>query len=279
MQIIFWGCRGSIPVPGKDTLRYGGNTTCVEVRLGDGTVIILDAGTGIRNLGKDLLKRNDLHELYLFFTHPHWDHIAGFPFFAPAYSDKYLIHIRGGPIAKETIKGYLEHQMQQPFFPVRLQSMKARFDFTSGVPIVRNIGTSVVTPITLSHPIGYGFKISEGDTSLVFLPDNELDFKHENGAALYQYINFCRDADLLIHDTQYTDEEYRKAEGWGHSRYSSVVNLAVKAKVKRLCIFHHNPDHSDDDVDMIYSACSKLITVQKSTLQCFAPQEGSEISI
>lgn len=182
MKITIWGCRGSIPVPGPSTVKYGGNTTCVEVSLGDGTTIILDAGSGIRNLGKKIVEEGKTQDLYLMLTHSHWDHLIGFPFFSPAYREGFKIHVRGGPIAKETVRNYLERQMEPPYFPARFSAMKADFDFTHGIPMVKQIGSATVTPIPLSHPNGgYGYKITDGGKTFVFLTDNELDYQHEAG--------------------------------------------------------------------------------------------------
>ena len=125
MKIKIWGCRGSLPVPGPDTLKYGGNTTCIELRLKSGECVILDAGSGIRNLGKTLMDGNGHRDIYLILTHAHYDHLMGFPFFTPAYSDRFTLYIRGGPIAKESLKKYLEHQMEPPFFPAGITAMKA----------------------------------------------------------------------------------------------------------------------------------------------------------
>jgi phosphoribosyl 1,2-cyclic phosphodiesterase len=280
MEITFWGCRGSIPTPGSRTNKYGGNTTCVEVRLSDGSLIVLDAGTGIRNLGKSMMRNPNGSEIYLILTHPHWDHLMGFPFFAPAYSNRYRIHIRGGPIAKETVRRYLDHQMQPPYFPARFFSLKAQFDFTHGIPMVKHIGSAEVIPIALSHPNGgYGYKIVEGSTSFVFLTDNEVDYGHEGSLNRYEYTNICRDADLLVHDAQYTDKEYERTEGWGHSTYSSAIRLAVQANVKRLGLFHHDPDRDDQSLDRILTVCQEEIARRKKSMYCFAAMEGTKIRI
>jgi phosphoribosyl 1,2-cyclic phosphodiesterase len=278
MKITIWGCRGSLPSPGKHTLKYGGNTTCVELRLDDGTLIVIDAGTGIRKLGQQLLKDQRLGEIYLLLTHSHWDHLMGFPFFLPAYSEKFVIHVRGGPIAKESLKKYLAHQMEPPFFPARLNAMKAEFDFTPGIPVVKHIGKSEVIPIPLNHPDGgYGFKIVEGNKTFVFLPDNELDYSHNGSRTKSDYVGFCKGADLLMHDAQYTEGEYARARGWGHSPFLSATDLATRAKVKRFGLFHHDPDHSDDTVDKIVKACQMIISRKKSSITCFGVSEGREI--
>ncbi len=280
MEITIWGCRGSLPTPAKDKLRYGGNTTCLELRLDDGTVVVIDAGTGIRGLGRKLMADESLKEIYLVLTHSHWDHLMGFPFFAPAYSKRFKIHVRGGPIAKETLRKSLEQQMEAPYFPVRFSYMKAEFDFTHGIPKVKQIGRATFTPIALSHPNGgYGYRIEEGGKTFVFLTDNELGYQHEGGGLRYEYANSCRDADLLIHDAQYTDEEYDRFTTWGHSTFGQVISLAIGAKVKRVGLFHHDPDRTDEGVDRIEASCRKMLAQQSSTLDCFAVAEEMKIAL
>ncbi|WP_319561759.1 MBL fold metallo-hydrolase [Marispirochaeta sp.] len=182
MKIKIWGCRGSIPTPGKSTIKYGGNTTCIEVRLKDDTLVIFDAGSGIRKLGKKIVKEDSARELLIVLTHSHWDHLMGFPFFLPACREDFTINVRGGPIAKESVKRYLEHQMEAPYFPARFSSLKANFDFSHGIPIVRKIGSAELIPIRLSHPNGgFGFRLQDKDASFVFLTDNELGHDHTDG--------------------------------------------------------------------------------------------------
>jgi phosphoribosyl 1,2-cyclic phosphodiesterase len=278
MNITIWGVRGSIPTPGPSTIKYGGNTTCIEVGLDDGTVIVLDAGSGIRNLGKKILEEGKTNEIYLILTHSHWDHLIGFPFFTPAYKTDYRIHVRGGPIAKETVRTYLEHQMEPPYFPARFSAMKAEFDFTHGIPLVKHIGSSIVTPIPLSHPNGgYGFKISDGGKTFVFLTDNELDFQHEGGKLRRDYLRFCEGADLLIHDAQYTEQEYKKTKGFGHSTMNTAFTFAVRAGVKRFGLFHHDPDHSDSFMDTVSLKLQDLLKQKNTNMKLFAASEGREI--
>jgi phosphoribosyl 1,2-cyclic phosphodiesterase len=280
MKITFWGCRGSLPTPGPLTNKYGGNTTCLEVRLSDGSLIVLDAGTGIRNLGKRIMAESGGGDITLILTHPHWDHLMGFPFFAPAYSGSFRIHIRGGPIAKETVRQYLEYQMQPPYFPARFRAMKAAFDFTHGIPKVKMVGSAEVIPIALCHPNGgYGYKITEGSRSFVFLTDNELDYDHEGSPARYEYVNFCRDTDLLVHDAQYTDAEYEQTMGWGHSTYTAATRLAIEANVRRLGLFHHDPDRDDRSLERNLAACRAEIARRNKTIDCFAALEGGTVVI
>lgn len=280
MQITIWGCRGSIPVPGSQTVRYGGNTTCVEVRLSDGTLLVLDAGSGIRALGQALVQEPALNEFYLFLTHAHWDHLLGFPFFAPAYSRRYTIHVRGGPNAKNCLQGYLEQQMSPPYFPVPFSAMQARFDFTAGPPQRRTIGRAEIVPVPLSHPNGgYGFRISEGAETFVFLPDNELDIRLEDGLDAAGYADICQGADLLLHDAQYSDEAYQTRQGWGHSRVSATMALAQQAGVRRLGLFHHDPYATDSQIDAMAAWCEAGLRQSGDLPGCFAAQEGMTLTL
>ena len=209
MQIKVWGCRGSLPTPGQGTVRYGGNTTCLEIRLNDGTLVVVDAGSGIRALGDKLLQAEGLSEMYLFLTHAHWDHLMGFPFFGPAYWSRYRIHVRGGPRARQSLERYLKHQMGAPFFPVPFGAMKARFDFAAATSKRSRIGAAEIELIPLSHPGGgYGLKLIDHGRGFVFLTDNELGYAHEGGLSEEDYVRFCESSDLLIHDAQYTEQEY-----------------------------------------------------------------------
>ncbi len=280
MKIKIWGCRGALPTPGPSTVKYGGNTTCVEVRFADGSLLIIDSGSGIRKLGHELINDPNVREIYLYLTHAHWDHLMGFPFFRPAYLERYKIYVKGGPRAKRSLRNYLRHQMEAPYFPVRFDAMKANFHFTEGDPQMRIIGSAEVVPIRLNHPNGsYGIKIMEEGKSFVFFTDHELDFVHEGRADTAHYISFCKGADLLLHDAQYTDEEYRLTRGWGHSTFDSATDFSIKAEVSRFGIFHHDPDHTDEQIDLYASLCQKRILEANSRVDCFAVQEGMELLV
>ncbi|MCX7871733.1 MAG: MBL fold metallo-hydrolase [Verrucomicrobiae bacterium] len=279
MRIKIWGCRGSIATPGPETLRYGGNTTCVEMIGKDGTEIVIDAGSGARNLGKDLIKRN-IHEIYLLFTHAHWDHLLGFPFFEPAYCEDCKIYLCGGPKARDSLKNYLNHQMQAPYFPVDMELLHATFEFGFENAHGNKIGNIQIESILLSHPNGgYGFKFVENGNTFVFLTDNELAHPHDHSPKFDDYVNFCMNADILFHDAQFTEEEYRTKKGWGHSNYSDVFNLAVKARVKKLGFFHHDPDRSDDELDRIVESYQNKAKSLANDITIFAVAEGMEFEI
>ena len=280
MRIKIWGCRGSIPSPGCDTNKYGGNTTCVEVRLKDGSLIVIDAGTGIRCLGNTLLKARGPKKVHLLLTHAHWDHLQGFPFFVPAYMEEYSIIVRGGRPAKQSLEAFLAHQMDPPYFPVPFRDLKASFDFRQENGQSLSIGKVEIIPIPLKHPNGgYGYKFIEGDKTFVFLTDNEIGFDHPGGLPDAEYAAICRNADLLIHDGQYTEQEYEISRGWGHSTFRAVTDLSISADVKRLGIFHHDPRHLDQDLDRYIEECRQQISKGKSRVECFGTKEGMEISL
>jgi len=280
VKIKFWGCRGSIPAPGLHTLRYGGNTTCVELRPPGGGIMIIDAGSGIRPLGKQILKEKDVTEVHLLLTHSHWDHLMGFPFFTPAYFEKYNINVHGGPNAKKSLRNYLMHQMTPPFFPVEFTVMKANFRLGQNGSHTGCIAGVDFEAIELSHPNGgYGFKLSADGASFVFLTDNEPAYPHEGGLPRERYVEFCRGADLLVHDAQYTDEEYRLTRGWGHSTFAAATQLAIDAGVRRLGLFHHDPDRPDDELDRLVEGCRAMIAEAGAKTECFACQESGEIDL
>jgi phosphoribosyl 1,2-cyclic phosphodiesterase len=281
MKVRIWGCRGSLTTSGRGVVRYGGYTTCVEVRLDDGTLLVIDSGSGIHNLGRAMLREPDLTEVYLLLTHSHWDHLTGFPFFTPAYLERYRIHVRGGPDAKSSLSNYLRHQMDPPYFPVEFDKLRAGFDFDADSEREMAIGGATVIPVPLSHPNGgYGFKLVERGRSFVFLTDNEPGFSHPGGLREQDYIDVARGADLLLHDAQYSDEEYAgTTRGWGHSSYSAAIALALAAGARRLGTFHHDPDHDDGEVDRAVGLCRREARRQRARIGCFGAAEGMEIRV
>ena len=252
-SIHFWGVRGSIPTPGISTVRYGGNTPCVEMRC-NGKRLIFDGGTGLRVLGQCLLKEMPL-EAHLFFTHSHWDHIQGFPFFTPAYiaGNSFKIYGRVAPNG-QTIGDVLEEQMLHPNFPVPLRVMGAKLQFFDvQVPEVIPIGNDVyVETGNLNHPgEATGYRVCWGDRSAVYATDTE----HFADKLDQNLVHLARNADVLILDCTYTDEEYWSPTnpkiGWGHSTWQEAIKVAESAGVKTLVLFHHDPTHSDDQLDEI----------------------------
>ena len=275
MQIHLWGTRGSIAVAGPDTVKYGGNTTCAEIRLNDGTIIIIDAGTGIRALGERLLKEEGPLKVHLLVTHIHWDHILGFPFFSPIYQSSTRIMVNGSNRASMGIKSVFETDMRDGFFPVRFSDLKSRIEFSEELehqPM--EIGSAVVESIGLQHPHGgLGFKIIEEGKSLIFLTDNELTSEGWEGRKTKDFIKFCRYADLLIHDCQYTPEEINCRRWWGHSDYMSVLDMAHQAEVKRILLTHHDHSHTDGIMDEFMERCHEEAAKMGITAELDAAKE------
>ncbi|PKN52627.1 MAG: MBL fold metallo-hydrolase [Deltaproteobacteria bacterium HGW-Deltaproteobacteria-13] len=279
MIIHCWGSRGSITVSGKQYLRYGGNTTCLEIRTKDDKILIVDAGSGMREAGNSLMAGGH-HDFTLLLTHAHWDHIIGFPFFKPIYSSKTNLNILGCPFARASIKELLSRIMEAPNFPVNFDSIRAKISYQdNGVESFR-FGSMVITPVALSHPNqGTGYKFEEDGKCFVFLTDNELGYKHEGGLALKEYIKFADGADLLFHDAEYKEEEYKKTRGWGHSSYKDALHLALNAGVKKIGLFHHNQERIDDEIDVIVKNCQGLIKKSGKKLECIAVGESMEFKL
>jgi phosphoribosyl 1,2-cyclic phosphodiesterase len=248
--IQFWGVRGSIPAPGPETVRYGGNTSCVEMRLGDRR-LIFDGGTGLRVLGKNLLKHMPL-EAHIFFSHSHWDHIQGFPFFLPAFIKGNCFHIYGA-IAPNgaTMKQRLTDQMLHPNFPVPIQVMQSDLKFHDLLPgDVMELDDITIETGPLNHPnTAMGYRVTWRGRTVVYATDTEHYPDRLDENLLY----LARDANVLIYDACYTDEEYHDPRspkvGWGHSTWQEAIKLARAAGVKKAVVFHHDPNHTDDFLD------------------------------
>ena len=274
MLIRCWGARGSIPVSGKNFERFGGDSPCIEIRDSSGACLIIDCGTGMRRLGVRLLEEG-CEEYSLLMTHFHWDHVLGFPFFRPLYKPSTRITLYGWPAVQGNVPEKLLHVMAPPHFPVPARDINARLTFVACDTPRLELGSLCIDTIALNHPNqGLGFKITENDRSFVFLTDNELAMTYSEGSLYEDFVTFCRGADLLIHDGEYTDEEYLLTRSWGHSRYRDAVQLAMDAGVARLGLFHHNQDRTDAAVDSIVDECQTLLA--GDNIECFAVAQDME---
>lgn len=286
-----WGVRGSIPVPGPSTLRYGGNTSCVEVRA-DGEIIILDAGSGIRALGLALEEEFGARaiQLSLLITHSHWDHIQGLPFFLPAYKEKNEIRVHGYEGAREGLGHILATQMETPFFPVSMRDLPSTITIEELKKNEFNVGAVRIRSTFVNHPgICAGYRLFTSSGSIVYLPDNEPhetfhaqnggipDEGHRSGSSeRAKLVEFLAGADLVMLDTQYTDAEYKEHIGWGHGSLSRTVDLALDAKVKRLLLFHHDPNHDDEAVEDMVAVARERVRDAGGTTEVDAAREGAE---
>lgn len=280
MKIKFWGVRGSIPSPGPNTQRYGGNTTCIEVRTDDHDLIILDGGTGIFPLAQQLLKELPL-TAHIFNTHSHWDHIQGLPFFIPIFIPGNTIYLYGAfdPISGAGPERIMNIQMQYSYFPVREAEIQSRMHYLTVMPReVINIGRTSITPTLLSHPVvNLGYRIECNGKSLFFTGDHEPHYNiyepDDDGFEEYQalideqrvsIVDAIRGVDVLIADSSYTIDEYPDKKGWGHGTFDSCIELAQSAGVKILYCTHHEPTRSDDDLEKVFAeavarhACKNL---------------------
>ena len=279
MKIKIWGSRGSIPVSGKEYLKYGGDTTCVEIRTKSGDIIIVDAGTGIRRLGNKLEEEKN-YDLNFIFTHAHWDHLMGFPFFKPLYFNGFNIRMHRCPYNSQFVETILSKVMAPPHFPVKYADITAQLSYPEACPTEFEIGSVTVIPIALSHPNGgNGYKFIEDGKSFVFLTDNELGYIHPGGLPFKDYIKFSHGADLLIHDAEYTPEEYKTFIDWGHSVYTDALELAQKSGAKKLGLFHLNQERTDRQMDEIVKDCRSRIKSKGLSLKCVGVTSDMEFKL
>jgi len=280
VALRFWGTRGSIPSPGPLTARYGGNTTCFEVRVGDRRVIF-DAGSGIRQLGLDLLARGGSYE-HIFLTHFHWDHIQGFPFFPPLYRPDIDLKIIGPKQNNIDVRSLFAGQMGPIYFPVPFSMVAAKMSFDH-----LNEGTWELDGIRLRtlrvrHPsYAIGYRIEVGRRVICFIPDDEVDGDGYDVAPDWRQrlVDFIRGADLLVHDSMYTDEEYPRRLGWGHSTFHQSVRLAEEGEVKRLFFFHHDPERTDAEMDGIVNRVRDEALARGCAIPMDAAAEGTDFSL
>jgi len=289
LRVQFWGTRGSIPSPGSKTVRYGGNTPCVEVRTPEGWLIILDAGTGMRELGRSLLSRANGAPIKgdIFLTHAHWDHIQGIPFFGPIFQRGNHFTIWGSHSLEANIDRVVRDQMNPVVFPVTFEELDATIDFCGIAEGKKEVRPGFeVSAFPVRHPggaLGYRFEGTPGNSgAMVYISDNELGSggKYETPVGWRsKLVDWVKGARVLIHDTTYTSEEYDHYRGWGHSTYDDAIALAVEAGVRRLVLFHHKPERTDDELDERVTLIRQQIADRGLDLEVEAAAEGMTLTV
>ncbi len=289
MYFKFWGTRGSIPVPGKKTFKYGGNTPCVEIRTKDDNLVILDAGSGIREFGNLLEQSGHDKQMDILFSHYHWDHIQGIPFFAPLYNSKAKVNFFGETCGGKKIKEILSSQMVSYYFPIEMDDTHAATTFNEISPGKKYImnGLSVETIRANHSSPTISFKFTEEEKSFVYLTDNELvfddgDSKNISAQLLERnkgIIDFCKGADYLIHDSMYDETLLMKKKGWGHSSNVALAYFSILSNVKNLILFHYNPDYTDEKIDELLSETRSVLKKKNSGIKCLAAMEGMKIDL
>jgi len=282
IELNFWGVRGTLPVPGPDSLKYGGNTSCVSLEFARGQFFVFDAGTGIKQLA-DHLSHSTRHSLdgKIFISHPHWDHINALPFFSPLYTQGNEFEILGASHGDVTVRELISGQMDGIYFPINLNQFAARVYFRNLAEQTIEFGDIRVSTMLLNHPGAcLGYRVDYRGRSVCYLTDNELYPKnsdHYNQPYRKKLIEFIRGTDALITDTTYTDKEYETHMHWGHSCVSEVVDVAHQAEVKNLYLFHHDPSQNDDAIDRKAESAQRLLKELGSSTRCLAPAERTTV--
>ena len=295
MKFKFWGVRGSIPSPGPHTARYGGNTTCIEVRSDSGKLIILDGGTGIFALAQTLLREMPV-SANIFITHSHWDHIQGLPFFIPLFIPGNSVRLHGAydPVSGSGIEKVMAVQLQYSYFPVREAEMKARIEYeTLSIGQTVEIGDATITSTLLNHPvIDFGYRIECNGKSMFFTGDHEAYYNiydpDDSGHAEYQALIEEKQAavdaamqgvDALIIDSSYTREEYPSKKGWGHGTFDSAIEMALRVGARHLYCTHHEPTRSDSDLEAVFADVMNRYASQLQGLEVHLAYEGLEVEL
>ena len=276
MRLTFWGARGSIPVPGPETGRYGGNTPCVSIEQGS-AVLVFDAGTGIRRLGEALSARKQATTVDLLLSHVHMDHIQGLPFFAPVHDPVAQLKIHGPPPGNISLREALSRLMTAPYWPAQYSAMAARLNVTEITAAEFRTDNFVVRTLPLRHPgrtLGYNVAPRNGGSTVSYMTDNELGAWIGLPEWQSELVGFLRNVEVLIHDATYGDHEIPHRAGWGHSSASQAVDLAVAAGVRRLILFHHAPEHTDEEIDLLLAEARRRAAQSRATLIVEAAAEG-----
>lgn len=285
MTIQFWGVRGTFPVSGIKSLKYGGNTNCISLSFAKQEFIIFDAGTGMKELSNHYVKQNKFPiNAKIFVSHPHYDHINSIPLFAPLYMKGNNIEIFGTHHHGMSIEQLISGQMDTIYFPITIKAFAANLRFRSLQEETFTLGELIVHTIVLKNHPGksLGYRVDYHDKSFCYITDNELYFKNSpryKKADVDKLIQFIHKATVVVIDSTYTDADYAKRIGWGHSCLSQVVDLVDRAEVKTMCLYHHSPDQTDYEIDQKLKTVKKLLKARKSKTKCIAPREGGKLII
>ncbi len=286
MDLTFWGVRGTLPVPGEKSLRYGGNTSCVTIEFSRGDFLIFDAGSGIKELSNWLMSQGKKKvEAKIFISHPHWDHINALPFFVPLYIQGNVFEIFGPRHGDITLHELISAQMDGVYFPITIQEFASSVDFRDLHEETLEYDGITIKTMLLHHPGQcLGYRVEYKGRSVCYITDNELfledDEEHYDSFYVRRLAKFVAGADALITDSTYTDDEYANGKvGWGHSCISQVVDLADRAQVKTLYLFHHDPDQNDDAIDAKLKTAREMLAERGSSVQCEAPSDHTRLKI
>lgn len=296
----FWGVRGSYSAPFASHLKVGGNTSCVELRVDD-HILLCDAGTGIIPFGNHVVGQSEIRELLIILTHYHWDHVCGLPFFVPAFSPDWHVSFFGPGQNAAEIEKHVAAQMRAPYFPVGTETWMAGIDYLNPQQGGRfKYGPMTINYQNVHHPgVTYGYRIEVNGKVVVYISDNECLFLNKNIDRRYAEFNreeqalfdemkreeydsalkFMQGADVLIHDAQYTPQDYEKKHGWGHSCYIDTVNSAIDAGVKQLYLYHHDPNYDDDQIAAIHKDSLRIVKERNSALDCHIACEGMKVDL